>query len=143
MNRFVIDASVAVKWLPLFAHEPYVGEAQRYLERRAVGEIALLVPGFFWVEVANVLWKAVRRRICQPTEGKAALETLSGLDLPTLSSTALVTPALDLALRHDRSVYDSLYVALAVRQNAQLVTADERLANALGGHLPVKWLGAI
>jgi predicted nucleic acid-binding protein len=39
-------------------------------------------------------------------------------------------------------VYDSIYTALAVNSNAQFVTADERLANALAAYLPVKWLGS-
>ena len=34
-------------------------------------------------------------------------------------------------------------VALAVESRAQLITADEKLANALAAHLPVKWLGAL
>jgi predicted nucleic acid-binding protein len=33
-------------------------------------------------------------------------------------------------------------VALAVQFNVEMVTADERLANALAARLPVKWLGA-
>lgn len=41
----------------------------------------------------------------------------------------------------ERSVYDSLDVALAVRMKSQLITADEGLANALAAYLPVKWLG--
>jgi predicted nucleic acid-binding protein len=32
-------------------------------------------------------------------------------------------------------------VALALVSKANLITADERLANALAAHLPVKWLG--
>ncbi len=43
----------------------------------------------------------------------------------------------------DRTVYDSLYVALAVDSKAELVTVDEKLANALAARLPVKWLGAL
>ncbi len=31
----------------------------------------------------------------------------------------------------DRSIYDSLYVALALRERCKLVTADRRLYNAL------------
>lgn len=43
----------------------------------------------------------------------------------------LVGAALEIALAFDRSVYDSLYVALALRDDCQLVTADRRLYNAL------------
>jgi predicted nucleic acid-binding protein len=43
---------------------------------------------------------------------------------------------------HDRTVYDSIYVALALQYKADLFTADERLANALAARFPVKWLGA-
>jgi predicted nucleic acid-binding protein len=55
----------------------------------------------------------------------------------------LVNPALSIALKHGRSLYDCLYIALALHSSAQLVTADEKLANALAGHFPIKWLGAI
>ena len=37
---------------------------------------------------------------------------------------------------------DGVYVALAVASKAHMVTADERLANALAAYLPVNWLGA-
>ena len=46
-------------------------------------------------------------------------------------------------MSHDRTVYDSLYVALAVQSKSVMITADERLANALAAKLPVKWLGAL
>jgi len=55
----------------------------------------------------------------------------------------LFSEALQIALTHDRSVYDCLYVALAVQSKTEWITADERLANALAARLPVKWLGAI
>jgi predicted nucleic acid-binding protein len=32
---------------------------------------------------------------------------------------------------------------LAIQSKTELITADERLANALAAHLPVKWLGAL
>ncbi len=35
------------------------------------------------------------------------------------------------------------YAALAVSIDAQFVTADEKLANALAAHLPVKFLGTV
>ena len=51
--------------------------------------------------------------------------------------------SLNIALAFQRSVYDSVYIALAVTLNTYLVTADERLANAVAAKLPVKWLGAL
>jgi predicted nucleic acid-binding protein len=50
--------------------------------------------------------------------------------------------AATIAFAFDRTVYDSIYVALAVLLGRRLVTADERLANAVGIRLPVVWLGA-
>ncbi len=143
MNRFVIDASVAVKWLPLFGNEPFVSQARGYLDRRSAGEITMVVPDLFWAEVSSVLWKATRRGTCDPDEASMALSTLQEQELPTVPSLILVNSALSIALKYGRSLYDCLYVTLAVRSNAELVTADEKLANALAAHFPVKWLGAI
>jgi predicted nucleic acid-binding protein len=63
--------------------------------------------------------------------------------LPTVSSAVLLDQAFRIAIALDRTVYDSLYIALAVHSKAQLVTADECLANAVAAELPVKWLGAL
>jgi hypothetical protein len=77
--------------------------------------------------------------------------TCSGRRLALASSPVAVFPsrlvlegALEIALETGRSVYDSVYVALAVALECPLVTADERLVNALaGGPLAshVLWVG--
>jgi predicted nucleic acid-binding protein len=59
-----------------------------------------------------------------------------------VSSLELLDEALEIAFANDRSVYDCLYVALAIQFQVEMITADERLANALASRLPVKWLGA-
>jgi predicted nucleic acid-binding protein len=61
----------------------------------------------------------------------------------TFSARPLLEDAFTVACTFNRTVYDSLYVTLAIVTNTQLVTADERLANALAAHFPVKWLGSV
>lgn len=43
-----------------------------------------------------------------------------------------------MAAAYDRSVYDCMYVAMAVVSKAQMITADRRLANTLAAHDPVR-----
>jgi predicted nucleic acid-binding protein len=53
--------------------------------------------------------------------------------LSVVSSSLLVEAALEIALAHRRTVYDALYVALAVARESVFVTADDRLVGALRG----------
>jgi predicted nucleic acid-binding protein len=55
----------------------------------------------------------------------------------------LLDRAFHIATTFERTVYDSVYVALAVQTNSQLITADEKLANSLAAHFPLKWLGSM
>jgi len=101
------------------------------------------VPDLFWAECANIMWKAVRQGRWTRNAAEEAILALKGRSLPTTSSLDVIEEAFSIAVTFDRTVYDSLYVALALRLKAELVTADERLANALAAHLPVKWLGSL
>lgn len=142
MTSVVVDASVAVKWCLPSHREQLVGQAEELLASSRRDEIRFLVPDLFWVELANALWKAVRRGELSADNAASAISFVRDLDIATLESVDLVPQALVLAVTYGRTVYDSLYVALAVQSKTDLITADERLANALAAHLPVKWLGA-
>ena len=143
MTRFVIDASVAVKWFLPPSGEPLADEALRLLAGYVEGRYQFLVPDLIWAECANIFWKAARQGRCSPKTAEEAILALRNRNLPTTSSHSLLPEAFSLAATFDRTVYDSLYVALAIRLKADLVTADERLANVLAAHLPVKWLGSV
>jgi predicted nucleic acid-binding protein len=101
------------------------------------------VPDLFWPELANALWKGVWRRKIDSAWAEKAFNEVRDLSIPTIESYEFVPKALQLAVAHHRTVYDCVYVALALQTRSDLITADERLANALAAHLPVKWLGAI
>lgn len=140
MSLVVVDANTAAKWS--LKDETLVEEAVALLSRYDRREIQFIVPDLFWAEFGNILWKAVRRGRCTRADADVNLTAVKDLNLTTIPSEGLIEHAFKIATRFDRTVYDSLYVALAVESRAQLVTADERLANAVSAHLPVKWLGA-
>jgi predicted nucleic acid-binding protein len=143
VSRIVLDASVAVKWFLPEKVETMAAKALALLDRFGKNEIQIIVPDLFWVEFASVLWKAIRRGNFPKDSADAALASLKRFDFPTISSLKLLDDAFQIATDYGRTVYDCLYVALAVQSNSQLITADERLANSLAGRFPVKWLGTI
>jgi predicted nucleic acid-binding protein len=116
---------VAAKW---YFPEPGHEAASGILTRGISGEHELLAPDLIVPEFVNVLWKHVRRRECSIPEAEAILE-LWEADRPALVPSAdLATKAFQLATALDQSLYDCLYLALAIGIDARLVTADRKLA---------------
>ena len=143
MTTCVLDASVAAKWFLPRAQETLTDEALRLLDGYAKGHTRFLVPDLFWPEFGNILWKAVRLGRISRQSAEAAVVALEVRKLPTAPTSSLVKDAFAIAATFDRTVYDCIYVALSVASNAPLVTADERLVNALAARFPVRWLGSL
>ncbi|MBM3499582.1 MAG: type II toxin-antitoxin system VapC family toxin [Armatimonadetes bacterium] len=116
----VVDASVAVKW---FLDEPGSLEARALLD----GSRSLAVPDLIYAEVGNVLWKHVRRGTLTGEEAQAVLEGLGQAPWSVQSAASLVAAALEIAAQTGCTVYDGLYLALAIGRDGVLVTADRRL----------------
>lgn len=142
MTALVLDASVALKWAIPSAQETLTTESLQLLQRYAAGEINFIVPDVFWAEIGNVMWKGARQRRWPQTVAENAASAIRKRDFFTVTSLELLPEALRIAFAHDRSVYDCLYIALAIQFKIEMITADERLANAMAARLPVKWLGA-
>jgi predicted nucleic acid-binding protein len=143
VTSFVLDASVAAKWMLPAKDEPLRAEAYQILDGDAASEFELLVPDIFWAECGSILWKAVRQGRLSRADAEAALSSMLRRDFRTFPTANLLSEALPIAFSYGQAVYDCLYVALAVQSESQVITADERLANALAAHLPVKWLGGL
>ena len=143
MKAFIVDSSVAAKWLPPLNNEPLASEARGLLADWTRGKIEVSVPDLLLIEVANVLWRATRAGQCKAAEAHAALKILISYGLPVTASATLLETALRIGIEYERTVYDSIYVALAVESGRELITADEKLANALAAYFPVKWIGAM
>jgi len=143
LTACVLDASVAAKWFFSPQRETLVAEARRLLADYVAGKLRLLVPDLFWVELGNIIWKSARRGRISARSAEEAMDALLETNIPTIRSEPLLKDAFAIATRFDRTVYDAVYVALAFARDAPLVTADERLANALAARAPVRWLGAM
>ncbi len=142
MKAYVLDASVAAKWVLPAKDEPLSAEAGRFCARFATGDIGLSVPDLFWPEIGSILGKSVRAGRVSEASAKASIEWVGSLGLTTQPTKGLVGDAVAIARAFDCSVHDSLYIALSVASGRPMITADERLVNAVGAHLPVRWLGA-
>lgn len=121
----VVDASVAVKWLVVEEHS---ADARGLLDDEELHAPRLLVS-----EVANAVWRKVR--LDQVDRGAAGqlLATVSDMPIRWHADETICADAIRLAIAHDRPVYDLMYLALAQRLGVRVVTADQRLVNALAG----------
>ncbi len=131
MKRYVIDASVAVKW---YIPEPLSEPAGRYLkelrERRAV----LTSPDLIIAEIGNVVWKKLKSEELSLKESRMIVDAISAFFPAKLCpASGLLPAALEIAAATGLTVYDSLYLALAANSEAALVTADKKLAQSASG----------
>src|SRR5436309_14562388 len=139
MENLVVDSSVAIKW---FINEPHSAEARRILNDYHAGALGFLAPDLIYAEVGNIVWKKHRFHGMVAADGRLILDTFCTYAFTLTSTAALVGDAYDLAVAHQRTVYDAMYLALSVRESCRMVTADQRLVNALGATFPnLVWIG--
>jgi predicted nucleic acid-binding protein len=124
VNTYVIDASIAVKWV---VEEQGTPEAL-VLRRTA----RLIAPELLVAECANVLWKKVRRDELLREEALLAARLLQGAEIELMSTRSLLEAATRIAIELDHPAYDCLYLALAVENACRFVTADERFLRKVG-----------
>ena len=131
--HYVIDAGVVVKW---FIPESDSAIAHQLLERYLQGVDTPVAPDLLIAECANVLWRRCRQGDISGEEAHESVVDLLTLSIPQVQATSLVQTALALALQHQRTVYDALYLGLAQQRRCALITADERFFNALHVQFP-------
>ena len=134
----VIDASVAVKWL---LPEPGDAAAQELL----ASEERLVAPSLIRTEVAAALARRARFGEIEPRDGEIAmglwLQTLRDGVIGLVADEADLVTALGLAVELSHPLQDCLYLALAERLGAPLVTADKKFVNkARASHALVRVL---
>jgi predicted nucleic acid-binding protein len=126
VDSFILDASVTAAWC--FADE--ATEATQTLRRSLVTSTAT-VPSLWHLESANMLLVAERRRRITATRCSELLEFLAALPLRTEDERQRIRgPVLDLARKHRLTVYDAVYLDLALQQALPLATRDKDIRRA-------------
>jgi predicted nucleic acid-binding protein len=124
MPRVVVDASVAAKWY-------FVEESSDLAEKLLGEDWEILAPDFIHIEVGAIAWKRVQDGEIDAAIASQILTELFQIPFDRTRATELAPAALALALQTGRTIYDCLYLALAIREGCQLVTADRRFYNSL------------
>lgn len=124
---FVLDCSITMAWV-----FPDEANAATYQLRDSLVEDSAFVPALWPVEVGNVLLMATRRRRIARNEWERIREDLSELpiSIDPVSTDRVWSAALELADTHRISLYDAVYLELALRLRLPLATLDRALAAA-------------
>ncbi len=136
MKACVLDASVVARW--------WFRDEDLHLANRAAsirgamheGRIAAHVPDLCAIEVANAMWKLTRFSGWPVAAAREAVGQIDALGLRVHPSAPILSTALDLSVQFGVTVYDAVYVCLALSLEVPLFTADEKLVRKVGASLP-------
>ena len=131
MKRFVLDASVALRWFLDDSVSPCANRVKQFLIKggRAV------VPALWHLEMSNGLAVAERRSILSAADIDQAL-----LDLEQIVAQRVDTSSIFVSIRQGLvtgrafrlSAYDAVYLDLARHERLPLASLDEQLRAAAG-----------
>lgn len=133
MSRMVVDVSVALKWVLLEPDSPSALLLRDDYRNRIHD---LISPDIFPIEIANALAKLERRKFLKPPEGSQKLADILKTNVVLHSHLPLLPRAFDIASSMRIAIYDCVYVALAEKENCELVTADAKLIANLQKQFP-------
>jgi predicted nucleic acid-binding protein len=132
-DKFVLDCSVAAKWV---LSEPDRAPALRLFQRYESGEILLIAPDLLLAEFASLVAKRSRRKQISARQAREAFSLMTRCAPRLFDMRPLLFRALDLSRDHQLSLWDCVYLALALEHQCQVLTTDRRLFRAGSGRHP-------
>jgi len=132
--RYVLDCNVAVKW---FVPEALSDVARLILGQVASGTVSLVAPDVIVAELGHTLRSYVIAGRLGKTgisaeDSYSAIDEFLAMNITLVPGTTLASHAMRLSIANMATFYDSLYVALAIREDVKVLTADDRMASAFG-----------
>lgn len=123
-ERLVVDCSVAAKWI---LPEPGRDAALHLLKQYETGEILLIAPDLLLAEFASLLAKRTRRREISAREAEYAFDLMQRFAPRLFDMRSRIRTAFSIALQHHLSLWDCVYIDLAIEHSCSVITADKRL----------------
>jgi predicted nucleic acid-binding protein len=129
LKRFVLDASIALRWFLDNPVSPYANRLRHFLIKggRAV------VPALWHLEMSNGLAVAERRAILSTADIDQALLDIEQIVAQAVDTSSAFVPTrqgLVTARAFQLSAYDAVYLDLARHERVPLASLDERLCGA-------------
>jgi predicted nucleic acid-binding protein len=130
MSRFVLDNSVAMRWLLASQKKADQTYAENVL--RSLVETEAVVPNLWHLEAANVLITAERQGELEPGEVERFVAQIESLPIVVDPQTAhqVFSRGFGLSRAYKLSAYDAAYLELAIREGLPLATLDKNLMRA-------------
>jgi predicted nucleic acid-binding protein len=129
----VVDASVALKWFHSEGEEE-ADDARRLLSEHKSRRLALMILDLTSYEIGNALLRG--RASATAAAAAAVLDALAVICPAVTPAPTELRLAADLAERHDLTLYDAAYAAVAQQRGAALATMDKQLLAAELGQRP-------
>ncbi|EAR23522.1 type II toxin-antitoxin system VapC family toxin [Nitrococcus mobilis] len=130
--RFVLDNSVAMRWLLGDGNEDDLAYASHVLDVLGNPDAQATAPAIWPLEVANVIATAESKGLLTEARSSEFVGLLEGLAVDVDADTArhALKDTLQLARRFSLSAYDAAYLELALRKGFPLATLDVNLQKA-------------
>ncbi len=128
-DKVVLDSSIIVA---LFFKEELSDEVEKIVEEYS----EYYTVDISYSEVANAAWKKVRIYGEDEELSKRALDVAVDFIEKVCrveDSRALLNQAFELAVKHNLTVYDALFIVLAMKLNEKLLTTDRKLYSKIEG----------
>jgi predicted nucleic acid-binding protein len=125
MSIWVVDTSALIR---LYVPDgPLPDNLETCIESAWRAESNLLAPELLLAEAGQVLRKKELAGFLQPAEGDEIIQAICSLPITWIGHADLLPSAIQIARDHELTVYDALFLALAMDRKAGLVTADKQL----------------
>jgi len=140
MGEYVIDASVAIKWV--VKNEPFRHKARQLLNEATISGTALIGPPLLEYEVESNLQRRLRQGRASLAATDASVNAFYAVSVQIIAHPDMVLRAREIARQFGQErIYDSIYAALAEIRGCKFWMADKQFYDAVKSDLTfVKYL---